>query len=114
MAAASAMHAGHAARTASSTTSARPVVSDRARSFESVAAEYERHRPEYPQEALRWAAEQLGLAPGARVLDVGAGTGKLTRGLVALGFEVVAGEPRGAEPAQLRPGAAGAGALRGG
>ena len=59
----------------------------RSRSFESVAAEYERHRPEYPEEAVRWAAEQLGLAPGARVLDVGAGTGKLTRGLVALGFE---------------------------
>jgi SAM-dependent methyltransferase len=77
-------------------------VSDRARSFESVAAEYERHRPEYPEEALRWAAEQLGLAVGARVLDVGAGTGKLTRGLVALGFEVVAVEPGAPMLAQLR------------
>src|SRR5881394_3900967 len=102
MAAASAMHAGRAARTASSTTSARRAVSDRARSFESVAAEYERHRPEYPEEALRWAAEQLGLAPGARVLDVGAGTGKLTRGLIALGFEVVAVEPGAPMLAQLR------------
>jgi SAM-dependent methyltransferase len=77
-------------------------VSDRARSFESVAAEYERHRPEYPEEALRWAAEQLGLGPGARVLDLGAGTGKLTRGLVALGFEVVAVEPGAAMLDQLR------------
>lgn len=77
-------------------------MSDRARSFESVAAEYERHRPEYPEEALRWAAEQLGLAPRARVLDVGAGTGKLTRGLVALGFEVVAVEPGAPMLAQLR------------
>jgi SAM-dependent methyltransferase len=68
-------------------------VSERARSFETVAAEYERHRPEYPEEALRWAVEQVRLEPGARVLDVGAGTGKLTRGLVALGFEVVAVEP---------------------
>ena len=75
---------------------------DRARSFESVAAEYERHRPEYPDEALRWAAEHLGLAPGARVLDVGAGTGKLARGLVALGFEVVAVEPGAPMLAQLR------------
>ena len=66
---------------------------DASRSFESVAAEYERHRPEYPAEALRWAAEQLGLEEGARVLDVGAGTGKLTRGLVALGLDVVAVEP---------------------
>jgi SAM-dependent methyltransferase len=68
-------------------------VSERARSFEIVAAEYERHRPEYPEEALRWAAERIGLEHGARVLDVGAGTGKLTRGLVALGFETVAVEP---------------------
>ena len=68
-------------------------MSDRARSFESVAAEYERHRPGYPAEAVRWAAEQLGLDPGARVLDIGAGTGKLTRRLVALGYDVVAVEP---------------------
>src|SRR3954465_14141410 len=77
-------------------TSVRPAVSERAeraRSFESVAAEYERHRPEYPGEALRWAADRLELEPGARVLDVGAGTGKLARGLVALGLEVVAVEP---------------------
>jgi SAM-dependent methyltransferase len=80
-------------------------VSDRAtrsRSFESVAADYERHRPEYPEEALRWAAELLGLGSSARVLDVGAGTGKLTRGLVAVGFEVVAVEPGGPMVAQLR------------
>jgi SAM-dependent methyltransferase len=77
-------------------------VSERARSFESVAAEYERHRPEYPEEALRWAAEQVGLASGARVLDVGAGTGKLTRGLVALGFQVVAVEPGAPMLAQLQ------------
>jgi SAM-dependent methyltransferase len=67
-----------------------------------VAAEYERHRPDYPEEALRWAAEALGLEPVARVLDVGAGTGKLTRGLVSLGFEVVAAEPGGGMLEQLR------------
>jgi SAM-dependent methyltransferase len=74
----------------------------RSRSFESVAAEYERHRPEYPEEALRWAAEQLNLEPGARILDIGAGTGKLTRGLVALGFAVAAVEPGGPMLEQLR------------
>ena len=74
----------------------------RSRSFESVAADYERHRPGYPEEALRWAAEQLGLETGARVLDVGAGTGKLTRGLVAMGLDVVAVEPGGAMLSQLR------------
>ncbi len=76
--------------------------SARSRSFESVPRTYERHRPDYPAEALRWAAEQLGLDPGARILDVGAGTGKLTRGLVALGFEAVAVEPGGPMLAQLR------------
>jgi SAM-dependent methyltransferase len=77
-------------------------VSDRVRSFDTAAAEYERHRPEYPEAAPRWAAEQFGLASGARVLDVGAGTGKLTRGLVALGFEVVAVEPGAPMLHQLR------------
>jgi SAM-dependent methyltransferase len=80
-------------------------VSDRAarsRSFETAAADYERHRPEYPEEALRWAVDQLGLESQARVLDVGAGTGKLSRGLVTLGFDVVAVEPGGPMLAQLR------------
>jgi SAM-dependent methyltransferase len=77
-------------------------VSERARSFETAAAEYERHRPAYPVEALRWAAEQLGLHEGARVLDVGAGTGKLSRGLVSVGFEVVAVEPGAPMLAELR------------
>jgi SAM-dependent methyltransferase len=80
-------------------------VSDRAvrsRSFETVAAEYERYRPGYPEEALRWAVDRLGLEPGSRVLDVGAGTGKLTRGLVALGLDTVAVEPGGPMLAELR------------
>jgi SAM-dependent methyltransferase len=91
-------------------------VSDRAtrsRSFETVAADYERHRPEYPDEALRWAAECIGLEPNARVLDVGAGTGKLTRGLVSLGFDVVAVEPGGPMLEQLRTAVPEAEALNG-
>ena len=74
----------------------------RARSFESVAAEYERHRPGYPEEAVRWAAGQLGLEPGAQALDVGAGTGKLTRALVTVGFDVVAVDPGAPMLDQLR------------
>jgi len=77
-------------------------VSERARSFDTVAADYERHRPEYPREALLWVAQRLDLAAGRRVLDLGAGTGKLTRGLLALGLEVVAVEPGPPMLAQLR------------
>jgi SAM-dependent methyltransferase len=62
---------------------------ERARSFGAVADSYERARPSYPDAAVDW------LVPaGARtVLDLGAGTGKLTRALVARGLEVVAVEP---------------------
>lgn len=74
----------------------------RARSFEVVAREYEAHRPDYPAEAIEWAVACLGLERGARVLDIGAGTGKLTRGLAAAGFDVAAVEPGAAMLNQLR------------
>ena len=61
----------------------------RAESFAAVADAYERARPEYPREALRWLAGK----PPLDVVDVGAGTGKLTRGLVELGHRVTAVEP---------------------
>lgn len=59
-------------------------------SFESVAEAYERSRPQYAPAAVEWLAERL---PLRRVLDLGAGTGKLTRQLVAAGADVVAVEP---------------------
>jgi len=64
-----------------------------------AAIAYAEHRPDYAEAAFRWALE---LAPGSRVLDLGAGTGKLTAGLVALGAEVTAVEPDPAMLAQLR------------
>jgi ubiquinone/menaquinone biosynthesis C-methylase UbiE len=72
------------------------VTADRDRyrlSFDTVAEAYERSRPQYTPEGLAWIAERL---PLHRVLDLGAGTGKLTRQLAALGADVVAVEP-GAE-----------------
>ena len=62
-------------------------------SFEAVAEQYERARPTYAPDALAWLAERIGIGPGRRVLDLAAGTGKLTRQLVALGASVVAVEP---------------------
>jgi ubiquinone/menaquinone biosynthesis C-methylase UbiE len=64
-----------------------------ARSFDSVAEQYERARPEYADEGVDWLVERLGLGPAARVLDLAAGTGKLTRQLVRRGLDVVAVEP---------------------
>ena len=62
-------------------------------SFGAVAEQYERARPTYADDALRWLAGRIGIGPGRRVLDLAAGTGKLTRQLVALGASVVAVEP---------------------
>lgn len=58
-------------------------------SFGAGADAYERYRPGYPADAVRFA---VGPAP-ARVVDVGAGTGKLAVAVSALGHEVVAVEP---------------------
>ena len=57
--------------------------------FAEVAGAYERGRPGYPDEAVRWL---VGLDP-RDVVDLGAGTGKLTRALVGLGHRVTAVEP---------------------
>jgi len=64
-----------------------------ATAFSGAAAVYEQTRPGYPPEALAWLGEQLALGPGRRVLDLAAGTGKLTRGLVGQGATVIAVEP---------------------
>jgi ubiquinone/menaquinone biosynthesis C-methylase UbiE len=61
----------------------------RASSFGAVADEYERGRPGYPREAIAWL---LGPEP-LEVLDLGAGTGKLTGALIEAGHRVVALEP---------------------
>ncbi|HEY6762464.1 MAG TPA: class I SAM-dependent methyltransferase [Baekduia sp.] len=70
-----------------------------AHGFADVADAYERGRPGYTPEAVA----AIGLAPGARVADVGAGTGKLTRALRDAGFDVVAVEPFAAMRAAIAP-----------
>jgi SAM-dependent methyltransferase len=61
--------------------------------FQQGADAYERGRPTYPPAVVEWLRQELELGPGRTVLDVAAGTGKLTRELVALGATVVAVEP---------------------
>lgn len=64
-----------------------------ARGFERGADDYEAARPGYPGAVYDLLASSMGLGPGARVLDLAAGTGKFTAGLVARRASVVAVEP---------------------
>ncbi|MGW5094010.1 class I SAM-dependent methyltransferase [Streptomyces nodosus] len=79
--------------------------SARARSFDGAAAQYAANRPSYPP-ALLDTVEELAGRPlaGARVVDVGAGTGIATALLRARGADVVAVEPGDGMAAQFRRG----------
>lgn len=68
-----------------------------AASFGAAAVAYERGRPPYPPQAIDWL---LPAAP-SRVLDLGAGTGKLTRQLTGRGLQVIAVEPSAGMREQL-------------
>jgi SAM-dependent methyltransferase len=70
-----------------------PRVDPVAARFGAVAADYDRGRPSYPAAVLDRLSAVAGLGPGTDVLDLAAGTGKLTRQLVAAGASVVAVEP---------------------
>jgi SAM-dependent methyltransferase len=71
------------------------------RGFERQADAYERGRPAYPEQATVWLTAELGLGPDKTVVDVGAGTGKLTRSLLASEATVIAIEPVGGMRAVL-------------
>jgi SAM-dependent methyltransferase len=71
------------------------------RGFTAGAGGYDDARPDYPTEVVATLTDRLGLGPGRCVVDLGAGTGKLTRHLVATGAEVVAVEPVAAMRADL-------------
>ena len=61
--------------------------------FDRKAEDYEKGRPGYPPAAVDWLAQALHLVPGATVIDLAAGTGKLTRQLLPTGARVLAVEP---------------------
>ena len=73
---------------------------DRASSFEKGAQIYALVRPEYPADAVTWLLPD-GAGPQTHVLDLAAGTGKLTRSLLARGLQVTAVEPSSAMRAEL-------------
>ncbi|HEX5028163.1 MAG TPA: class I SAM-dependent methyltransferase, partial [Gaiellaceae bacterium] len=77
--------------------------------FAEVAQAYERGRPSYPDDAVRWLVGER----ACDVVDLGAGTGKLTRILVAHGHRVVAVEPLDAMRSELEAAVPGAHALAG-
>jgi SAM-dependent methyltransferase len=66
---------------------------ERSLSFGSQAAAYERGRPSYPPEAVDWLLAPTDTWVARDVLDLGAGTGKLTTRLVERGLQVIAVDP---------------------
>ncbi len=70
-----------------------PIHDAAARGFESSADAYERSRPDYPPAALDAMLEALRLGSGEPVLELGAGTGKLSRCVAGRGVRVLAVEP---------------------
>jgi SAM-dependent methyltransferase len=80
--------------------------------FNEVAERYDRHRPGYPDVLVDRACEAAGLEPGAAVLEIGCGTGQLTRSLLARGLQVTAIEPGPQLLTRARERLDGAGAVR--
>jgi SAM-dependent methyltransferase len=80
--------------------------------FDEIAAEYDHHRPGYPDALIDHACEAAGLARGARVLEIGCGTGQLTRSLLDRGLRVTAVEPGEQLIARARDRLAGVGEMQ--
>jgi len=63
------------------------------RGFDAEAVAYDRSRPSYPPDAVAWLTGSLGIGPGRTVVDLAAGTGKLTALIAGSGARLVAVEP---------------------
>jgi ubiquinone/menaquinone biosynthesis C-methylase UbiE len=79
--------------------------------FDEVAAEYDRNRPMYPGELVDQACQVAGIGDGDQVLEIGCGSGQLTRSLAARGLHVTALEPGKNLIALARKNLEGAGAV---
>jgi hypothetical protein len=62
-------------------------------SFDGRTDEYRLARPAYPVRVYQVLTDRCGLGPGARLLEIGPGTGQATRELLARGADVLAVEP---------------------
>ncbi len=62
-------------------------------SFNTAAEQYDRARPSYPSAVVRKIIERAGLKPGAKILEVGAGTGKASVLFAKRGYEMLCLEP---------------------
>ncbi len=70
--------------------------------FASAAQRYQSSRPGYPHELVGWLRQRVGIGPGTEVVELGAGTGKLTQELTSTGATVTAVEPLRAMAEELR------------
>jgi SAM-dependent methyltransferase len=84
-----------------------------ARGFGAQADAYDRARPSYPQDAIDWLVSELAIGPGRTVVDLAAGTGKLTRLLAGTGADLIAVEPVASMRDRLRAGLPDVSALAG-
>ncbi len=70
-----------------------PAVKDPRERFTATVENYRRYRPDYPSSLIDWIVAEAPLRPGARIVDLGCGTGISSRLLAARGFRVVGVDP---------------------
>ena len=104
-------HRGGNVTVGSNSTPSAPAARRYGKVFDEIAAEYDRHRPTYPDELIDQACRVAGLKSGDQVLEVGCGSGQLTRSLVARRLHVTALEPGKSLMALARQNLEGAGAV---
>lgn len=68
-------------------------VHEKSQGYHSGARDYVAGRPGYPPEAIEWLRDVLGAAPGRKIVEIGAGTGKFIPTLQEVGGTIIAVEP---------------------
>jgi ubiquinone/menaquinone biosynthesis C-methylase UbiE len=68
-------------------------VHEKSQGYHSGAHDYVAGRPGYPPEATQWLRDVLGVAPGRKIVEIGAGTGKFSPTLQESGGTIIAVEP---------------------